>query len=68
MIIEIPGGNTSHARIYNGPAIIGDNPDMIPVTTEFQDVNNDGKLDMVVHVGNQQFIYINDGTEFKPQQ
>jgi len=28
VIIEIPGGNTSHARIYNGPAIIGDSPDM----------------------------------------
>jgi len=43
VIIEIPGGNTSHARIYNSPAIIGSNPAQIPVTAEFQDVNGDGK-------------------------
>jgi hypothetical protein len=67
VIIELPGGSIAHARSYNGPAIIGDNPDQIPVTAEFQDVNGDGKIDMVVHVGNQQFTYINDGTQFKAQ-
>jgi hypothetical protein len=68
VIIELPGGNSAHARIYNGPSIIGDNPEQTPVTAEFQDVNSTGKIDMIVHVGNQQFTYINDGTEFKPQQ
>ncbi len=68
VIIELPGGNIAHARIYNGPAIIGDNPEQIPATAEFQDVNGDGRIDLIVHVGNQQFIYINDGTQFKPQQ
>ncbi len=68
VIIELPGGNIAHARIYNGPVIIGDNPEQIPVTAEFQDVNGDGKIDLIVHIGNQQFIYINDGTQFKPQQ
>jgi hypothetical protein len=67
VIIELPGGNSAHARIYNGPSIIGDNPEQTPVTAEFQDVNSTGKVDMIVHVGNQQFIYLNDGTEFKPQ-
>jgi len=68
VIIEIPGGSTAHARIYNGPAIIGSNPDQIPVTAQFQDVNGDGKIDLIVYVGNQQVTYINDGTQFKPQQ
>ena len=67
VIIELPGGNVAHARIYNGPAIIGDNPGQLPVTAEFEDVNGDGKVDMIVHVGNQQFTYLNDGTQFKPQ-
>ncbi len=67
VIIELPGGNVAHARIYNGPAIIGDNPAQIPVTADFQDVNGDGKMDMIVHIGTQQFTYSNDGTEFKPQ-
>jgi len=67
VIIELPGGNVAHARIYNGPAIIGGNPEQTPVTAEFQDVDGDGKMDMIVHIGTQQFTYINDGTEFKPQ-
>jgi hypothetical protein len=68
VIIELPGGDISRAHIYRGPAIIGDNPASVPVTAEFEDVNGDGKPDMIVHIGNQQFTFVNDGTEFKPQQ
>jgi hypothetical protein len=67
VIIELPGGNVAHARIYNGPVIVGDNPAQIPATADFQDVNGDGKIDLIVHLGNQQFTYINDGAQFKPQ-
>jgi hypothetical protein len=67
-IIEIPGGDTSHARIYSGPTLYSDNGDSIPVTLEFKDVNGDGKVDMIVHIGDKQIIYLNDGTQFKPQQ
>jgi hypothetical protein len=67
-IIEIPGGNSAHARIYSGPTLFSDNGDTIPVTLEFYDVNGDGKVDMIVHVGDQKIVYLNDGTQFKPQQ
>jgi hypothetical protein len=67
-IIEIPGGDSSHARIYSGPTLFSDSGDTIPVTLEFYDVNGDGKVDMVVHVGDQKIVYLNDGTQFKPQQ
>jgi hypothetical protein len=67
-IIEIPGGNSQHARIYSGPTLYSDNGDQTPVTLEFYDVNGDGKVDMVVHVGDQKIVYLNDGTQFKPQQ
>src|SRR5260221_3054892 len=67
-IIEIPGGDTSHARIYSCPTLYSDNGDSIPVTLEFKDVNGDGKVDMIVHIGDKQIIYLNDGTQFKPQQ
>jgi hypothetical protein len=67
VIIELPGGNIAHARIYNGPSIIGDHPEQTPVTAEFQDINNDGNVDMLIKVGSQQFTYLNDGTQFKPQ-
>jgi hypothetical protein len=67
-IIEIPGGDASRARIYSGPTLYSDNGDSIPVTLEFKDVNGDGKVDMIVHIGDKQIIYLNDGTQFKPQQ
>ena len=67
-IIEIPGGDSQHARIYSGPTLFSDNGDTIPVTLEFYDVTGDGKVDMIVHVGDQKIIYLNDGTQFKPQQ
>ena len=67
-IIEIPGGNSQHARIYSGPTLYSDNGDQTPVTLEFYDVNGDGKVDMIVHIGDQKIVYLNDGTQFKPQQ
>jgi hypothetical protein len=67
-IIEIPGGDNSHARIYSGPTLFSENADTIPVTLEFYNVNGDGKVDMIVHVGDQKIVYLNDGTQFKPQQ
>jgi hypothetical protein len=66
-IIEIPGGDNSHARIYSGPTLYSDNGNLTPVTLEFKDVNGDGKVDMLVHIGDQQIIYLNDGSQFKPQ-
>ena len=68
VIIELPGGDSVHARIYNGPTLFGDGQDLIPITGEFRDVNGDGKPDMVVHIQDQQLIYINDGTQFRPLQ
>jgi hypothetical protein len=67
-IIEIPGGNSLHARIYSGPSLLADNGATVPVTLEFNDENGDSKIDMIVHIGDQKIIYLNDGTQFKPQQ
>jgi hypothetical protein len=67
-IIELPGGNSLHARIYSGPALVTGSGDSIPITLEFADTTGDGKLDMIVHIGDQKIMYLNDGTQFKPQQ
>jgi len=67
-IIELPGGDATHARIYNGPTLFGDGQDLTPVTAEFRDVNGDGKLDMIVHIQDQRLVFINDGTQFRPLQ
>ncbi|HCI80589.1 MAG TPA: hypothetical protein DHW02_12965 [Ktedonobacter sp.] len=66
-IIEIDGGDPAHTHIYVGPVLFGDGQDLTPITGEIRDVNHDGKPDLIVHIQNQEIIYINNGTIFVPQ-
>lgn len=66
IIIEFPGGDPTKAKDYLGPTLFGDGQDLTPVTLSFRDVNGDGKLDMIVHIQDQTFVFINDGTQFRP--
>jgi hypothetical protein len=66
-IIDLPGGDGAHAKIYMSATLLSDSEASIPVTGEFKDLGN-GKIDMIVHIGDQRIIYLNDGTQFKPQQ
>ena len=67
LIIELPGGDPNKAKMYSGPIIFDDNPTSVPVTGEFKDVGN-GRMDMIVQIGHEQIIYLNDGKQFTPQQ
>jgi hypothetical protein len=64
-IIELPHGDSAHARIYKGPQLFSDNASLVPVTGEFRNVN--GKVEMLVHIQDKVIVYINDGSQFKPQ-
>ncbi len=66
-IIEIPGGDATHMRVFMGPVLFGDGQDLTPVTGEIRDVNGDGKPDMIVHILNEQIVFLNNGTTFVPQ-
>ena len=50
IVIELPGGNVSKAKIYQIETVPGNagNP---PVKLSFQDLNGDGKPDMLVQIG-----------------
>jgi hypothetical protein len=67
IVIELPGGNVSKAKIYQIETIPGNtgNP---PVKLSFTDMNGDGKLDMIVQIGDgSAMIYLtllNNGSEF----
>jgi hypothetical protein len=67
IIIELPGGNASKARSYTITTVQGNlgNP---PVKIAFQDLNADGKLDMLITIGDPGTSYtvmlLNDGTQF----
>lgn len=66
VVVELPHDDPSRARIYKGPTLLSDNANLTPITGEFKQVN--GKVEMIVLVGDQKIIYLNDGTQFKPQQ
>jgi len=66
VIIELPGGDATKARIFNGPILIGPGQDLAPVTLSFQDVNGDGLLDMIINVQDAHFVFINGGGTFHP--
>jgi len=66
IIIEFPSGDPTKAKDYLGPTLFGDGQDLTPVTLSFKDVNGDGKLDMIVHIQDQTFVFLNDGTQFRP--
>lgn len=66
IIIELPGGDATKARIFNGPILIGPGQDLAPVTLSFQDVNGDGSLDMIVNVQDAHFVFLNQNGTFQP--
>ncbi len=66
-IIEIPGGDPTRTRIFLGPVLFGAGQDLTPVTGEIRDVNGDGKPDLILHIQNEQIVFLNNGTTFIPQ-
>ncbi len=66
ILIELPGGDATRARIYNGPTLFQDGGDLVPVTGKAIDVDGDGKPDVVLFIQDQRIVFINDGTQFRP--
>jgi hypothetical protein len=66
IVIEVPGGDVSKSVVFSGPTLLGPGQDLTPVTLTFQDVNHDGKLDMLVVVQGSQFIFLNENGTFVP--
>ncbi len=65
-IIELPGGDPAHAKVYVGPQLYGANDDLVPVTLKFIDVNKNHKPDMLVSFQGTHFVLINDQGGFRP--
>lgn len=65
-VIECPGGDCSHARAYLPPILITGDQGETPVTLTLKDVSGDGALDLLIHVEEQTFVYLNDQGVFRP--
>jgi hypothetical protein len=65
-VIEFPGGDGTHARIYLGPQLYGSDADKAPATLKFMDVNGDQKADMLVFFQSSWLVFINDQGKFRP--
>lgn len=65
IVIELPGGDPTKARIYPVTTLFGDGQELTPVTLSFKDVNGDGLLDMEIHIENQTIVMINDNGGFR---
>ena len=67
MVIELPGGDSSKARSYL-VTTIQNNEGNPPVKISFQDINGDGKVDMLVTIGDPGAsftdVLFNNGTQF----
>jgi len=48
------------------PDVAGKWPGLTPATLSFQDKNGDGRVDLVVHILDQTFVYLNNGSKFVP--
>ncbi len=66
VIIELPGGDSSRARIYTITTVFGDGQELTPITLTFQDVNGDKLPDMIIHIGDQKVVFINEKGGFRP--
>lgn len=67
-VIELPGGDAAHSRIYVGPQLYGDGSDLVPVTLKFIDVNGDSRPDMILNFQGTHIVFINDPGGFRPPQ
>lgn len=65
-VIELPGGDASHAHIYVGPQLYGVNSDLAPVTLRFVDVNGDHKPDMILLFQSNHVVFLNENNTFRP--
>jgi hypothetical protein len=65
-IIELPGGDAAHARMYVGPRIYGPGAELVPVTLRFVEGAQPHHPDMLILFQNTQVVFHNAGGTFAP--
>jgi len=65
-VVEYPGGDVSKTKVFQGPRLFGKDSELMPVKIRFEDANGDNHVDMLLSVGNELVIYINQDGNFRP--
>lgn len=65
-VIEFPGGDGTHAKIFLGPQLYGNDADLVPVTLTFVDRRHDHHPDMLVVFAGSQIVFHNEQGTFHP--
>lgn len=65
-VIEIPGGDPMKypPQLYRIAVLTGSGADLVPVTVAFNDINGDGKPDLMASYNGTEVILFNNGTTF----
>jgi hypothetical protein len=65
MVIELPGGEAAKARTLSGPYLFGANEELTPLHLHLQDLDGDGKLDLLLDIRQEQLVYLNRDGAFR---
>jgi len=66
-ILEIPGGDASHARMLVGPTLAGSGSDLVPVNLQLVDRQGNHHPDLLVQCGSVELWFINRDGGFVAQ-
>lgn len=66
-ILELPGGDASHARMLVGPTLAGDGADLVPVTLQLVDRQGNHHPDLLVQCGAVELWFKNEQGTFAAQ-
>jgi hypothetical protein len=64
IILEVPGGDTARMRTIPGPYLVGAGEDLTPVTMLLRDENADHLPDLLIHIKNEELLFLNRGDTF----
>lgn len=64
ILIELPANDAAKALIYAGPVLLGDGQESLPVTISFHLNAHTGRLDLLLHIQDQSYVFLNTGTKF----
>lgn len=63
-VLEIPGGDASHARMLAGPTLSGYGADLVPVTLQLVDRQGNHHPDLLVQCGAVELWFKNENGTF----